>query len=194
MDNITVSKFSKPVIKKTYIGNLISRILISIIFILSSLIFTNLNNNNYKLYKDKVLNNNVRYFKYKKLYEKIFGKVLPNQTNSDVAVFNDSNKPYLKIEKYNDGEKLIYNEPTNIESIQSGIVVYIGNKENLGNTIIIQGVDDTDIWYTNINNSNLKLYDYVEKNKVIGEVDKELIIKIIKDNKNISYEEYIKTI
>ena len=123
MDNITVSKFSKPVIKKTYIGNLISRILISIIFILSSLIFTNLNNNNYKLYKDKVLNNNVRYFKYKKQYEKIFGKILPNQTNGDVAVFNDSNKPYLKIEKYNDGEKLIYNEPTNIESIQSGIVV-----------------------------------------------------------------------
>ena len=67
----------------------------------------------------------------------------------------------------------------------------MGEKENLGYTIIVQGVDDVDIWYSNIKNSSIKLYDYIETNAVLGEVDDSLIVTIVKNNKYLGYEEYI---
>ena len=194
MDDITKSKYDKKNNKESnYLSKLVSRILISIIFLLVSLIYTNISNSNYSLYKEKVLNSNIRYTKIKNIYEKYFGKVLPNKKTNDVAVFSNNNSPQ-KIEPYQEGEKIIYEENNMIEALQSGIVVYMGNKDDLGYTIIVQGVDDIDIWYSNINNSSLKLYDYVEKGKIIGEVDKELIINIIKDKDHLKYEEYLKTI
>ena len=175
------------------ISRMFSKILISIILVLASLIYTNKSDKNYALFKDKVIDSNIRLAKLRNKYEKLFGKVLPKQEEKVKQVFKED-QPSKKIEPYLDGEKIIYETVSNISAIQSGMVVFIGEKENLGNTIIIQGVDDTDIWYSNIKNSNLKLYDYVEKDKIIGEVDNELYLNIIKDKKHLKYEEYIKTI
>lgn len=49
-----------------------------------------------------------------------------------------------------------------------GLIVFIGEKEGLGNTLIIQGIDETDYWYSNIENSNFSLYDYVSKGELLG--------------------------
>ena len=40
---------------------------------------------------------------------------------------------------------------------ESGIVVFIGDKEGYGNTIIVQRIDGIDEWYGGIVNTNLKL-------------------------------------
>ena len=70
-------------------------------------------------------------------------------------------------------------------------MVYIGEKEDYGNTVIIQGVDGVDIWYGNLTNVSVKLYDYLEKDKLIGEtLDDTLYLVIKKDNEYIKYEDY----
>ena len=77
-------------------------------------------------------------------------------------------------------------------ALQSGIVVFMGQKDNYGSTVIIQGIDGVDIWYTNIN-SSLKLYDYVEKQSLVGEVNGDNITLVCqKDNEYIEYSEYEK--
>ena len=192
MDDVTISKYSNTSKNKTAkISGLFTRVLLSIIFVLLSLIYTNISDSNYNFYKQKILMNNIRYTKLKKKYEKFLGKIVPSKKTAMKEVFKKESN-YKNIEKVTNGEKIIFDGNTIVEAIQSGIVVFVGKKEDYGNTIIIQGIDDTDIWYSNVSNSDLKLYDYVEKNSVLGEVKDYLLINIIKDNNHILYEEYIK--
>ena len=73
-----------------------------------------------------------------------------------------------------------------ISVIASGIVVFIGEKEDLGNTIIIQGNDGVDIWYSNITENDIKVYDYVEAGSILGSSNSENIyITITKDGEFI---------
>ena len=77
-------------------------------------------------------------------------------------------------------------------ALESGIVVYIGDKDNYGHTIIIQQVNGIDLWYVGVNNSNLKLYDYIEKGSLIGEaLSNDIYLVYKKDGKVLNYEDYI---
>ena len=77
--------------------------------------------------------------------------------------------------------------------IEEGLVVYIGEKENYGNVIIIEGIDGIDIWYGNIENTTVKLYDYVEKNTYLGQTkDNNLFLVYSKEGKFLNYKEYLK--
>ena len=186
------SKTAKNNEEKSFISKCFTKVLCSIIFVLASLIFINSSENNYLLYKKEILTKNFPYSKINKWYEKYFGKVIETEKKEDVATMVFSNNlQYEKIEKVRDSERIVFGQKTIIESFASGIVVFMGEKENLGYTIIIQGVDDVDIWYSNIKNSSVKLYDYIETNAVLGEVDDNLILTIVKDNKYFGYEEYI---
>ena len=67
------------------------------------------------------------------------------------------------------------------------------NKDNYGNSIVIQGMDEVEITYGNISNSSLKLYDYIEKGELLGEVNgNNLYLVYSKDGNNLDYEEYLK--
>ena len=69
--------------------------------------------------------------------------------------------------------------------------MFIGEKEGYGNTVIIQGIDGVDIWYANIENVGVKLYDYTLNGTVLGEtIDDKLYLVIKKDNDFIKYEDY----
>ena len=60
-------------------------------------------------------------------------------------------------------------------------------------TIIIQQSDGIDVWYSNLSNKNVNLYDYVEDNQVIGEAkDNTLYMQFQKDGVEIDYKEVIK--
>ena len=71
------------------------------------------------------------------------------------------------------------------------MVVFIGNKDNYGNVVIIEQVNGIDMWYGNINNLSVKLYDYVKKGATIGEVNDYLYLVYKKDGKYLNYEDYI---
>lgn len=178
-----------------YLKGLISRTLITIIFVLGSIIYTNINSDNKKLYKKYVLENSLSFTKINNLYNDLFGEIdfLKKTNDNSTPVFN--NISYSSIENYKNGVKLNVGTNETINVITSGIVVYIGEKDDLGNTIIIQGNDGIDIWYSNITDTDIKVYDYIEKGSILGTSNSnEVYLTIMKDGKYQDYNEYIKTI
>ncbi len=189
MDYLNIIKKKKKH-NKTYFKNLLSKVLICIIIILCSIIY-NKQNTKTNLIQKYLFNKNITFSNINNLYNKYLGSVLPfNKLNKITkTVFNNSN--ILNIEDYYDGSKLTLDD-NNINALESGIVVYIGNKDNYNKTIIIQGTDGIDIWYGNILETNIELYDSIEKNDILGAVNnKEMFILIKKDSEVIKYEKYI---
>lgn len=60
-----------------------------------------------------------------------------------------------------------------VESVNEGIVVFVGQKEEFGNIVQIQHADGTESWYGNLGETSVKLYDYVTKKQKIGTVANE---------------------
>lgn len=167
---------------KNNISLFITKTLICSIITLSILI---LNKENNTIINKYILSDTFNFMEFNSWYSKLLNKKENNTTLVSNELFN-----YLSKENIDNGTKYIFNEETIINSLNNGIIIYKGNKDNLGNTIIVQGSDGYDIWYTNINNSDLLLYDYIEKNTIIGSSSNYINLIITKDNKYYTYEEY----
>ena len=76
--------------------------------------------------------------------------------------------------------------------IESGLVVYVGEKEGIGNTIIVQQSNGIDVKYGFLDKIDIKVYDYIEKGTIIGNSNNKLYLEFSKDGKVVSYEPYIK--
>ena len=170
----------------------ITKLLFSIIFILVSLIYIEVSTDNKNLYQDKILNNNIKFSTFNKIYNKFFNHHFEEESPKEILTFNDRIE-YKSKEKYNNSFKLEVDKEYMIPVITSGIIVYIGDKDDLGNTIIVQGNDGVDVWYSNILSTNYSLYDYVSKGDTIGVTNDEyLYLTFDKDGKYLTYEEYVK--
>ena len=141
-----------------------------------------------KLYK-----NNISFAYIKNLYNKYIGNILPLQnTLKEKQVFKEKLE-YKELSKYDNGIKLTLSESYSIPIIMGGIVIFSGEKENFGNTIIIQQSNGINTWYGNLSNTNMKLYDVVEDNQIIGEAkNNELYMLFEKDGEYIDYKEVLK--
>lgn len=127
------------------------------------------------------------------LYKKYFGNILPfeNIVPSDNSVFNEKLE-YSEANLYKDGVALSVTSNYLTPVLESGIVVFIGEKENYGNTIIVQQINGVDVWYGNVAQGDLKLYDYIEKGSLLGEVvDNKLYLVFQKEGKFLDYKEYL---
>lgn len=187
------NKFNNKVMKSKYISNLFTRTLLSVIVILISAIYVNMNDENLKNYKEKLFENSLSFTKISKSYNKVFGKVLPLELDKGTTktVFNEGIS-YNNIEKYENGYKLDLTSNA-VTALYDGIVVFIGNKDNYENTVIIQGSDGVDIWYGNINDVGVNLYDYVSKDTMLGQAnDNKLYLVFNKENDYLGYENYLK--
>lgn len=186
-------KVNSNILKSKYISFLFTRTLLAIIVILVSAIYVNMNDKNLKNYREKLFEKSLSFNKISKSYNKVFGKVLPLEIEKGTTktVFNDG-LSYSKIDKYENGFKL--NMTSNaVTSLYDGIVVFIGNKDNYKNTVIVQGSDGVDIWYGNVSNVSVTLYDYITKDTIIGEAaDNTLYLVFNKENEYLGYEEYLK--
>ena len=190
--NTTSSYKENLPFKSKYAKNLISRVLITVIFVLGSIIFTNISDDNKALYQKYVLEDSLEFTKINELYQSVFGDVdiakQDNNTDSEV-VFGDVS--YTNIEPFKNGVKLTVGMNEAISVITSGIVVFIGEKDDLGNTVIIQGNDGVDIWYSNITDTDISVYDYIEAGSILGSSNSEdIYLTINKDGEFINYEEY----
>lgn len=178
-----------------YIKGLMARILISALLFLTVAIFIKSSPKNGELIYKYVYKDNIFYTKIKGYYDKYLSGVVPfnnlfNKENTKV-VFNEK-LTFIEKNKYLDGVKLKVTTNYLVPIKESGIVVYIGNKENYGNTVIIQGSDGNDIWYGNIENINVSLYDYVDKGDFLGEVNGEILYLVFsKDGNFLDYEKFI---
>lgn len=167
----------------------LTKFLLAIIFFLISIIFTNISDKNLLFYKEYVFTESLPFTKIKGWYEDLFGEVLPSD-DSIATVFNGK-LVYKEIEDYEDGEKLVVSKNSLVNNITSGIVVFSGDKDNYGNTVIVQGIDGVDIWYGNLENVSVNLYDYIEAGSIIGQTKNEnLYLVIKKNNEYIKYENY----
>jgi len=178
------SKKSKSVIK-TFITKFL---VLTFIFLITIICIKK--DNNIKTYLCKnVFSKNFSFTKIRSIYTKYFGSILPFDNISIEPVFSEKLE-YFSINKYNDGIVLSVN-PNYLVPVQySGIVVFIGEKEGLGNTVIIESENVT-IWYSNIN-SSIELYDEVKKGEYLGEtIDDKLYLVFQKDGSIVDYKEYI---
>lgn len=189
--NLALSgKEKKQQVPSNYITNLFTRTLISVILVLGCAIFVNLKDENLLFFKNHVFHETLAFTKANELYTKYFGSIVPDANPNTIPVFND-NRVFSKIEAYNDSYKANMNLDT-LSTLESGIVVFAGEKENFGQTVIIQGIDGVDIWYSNLVSSSVTMYDYIEKGTILGEVNnKEAILTFMENGAYIGYEKYI---
>jgi len=149
-------------------------------------------------YKNKIVTtiyeDQISFVKIRNFYDKYLGGVIPlEQVMDNVSpVFNEE-LDYFSESIYYDGVKLEVINNYLVPIIEEGMVVYIGEKENYGNVVIIEGISGVSIWYGNINRVAVKLYDYVDAGSYLGEtVDNYLYLVYSKDNIFLDYKEYLK--
>ena len=190
----TTSKFLKNNnTKKSFFKSFINKSLICIIIFLICLITLKNNPSLKEKVYNYVFNNNIAFSKLHDLYDKYLGGVVPFDNllvDDTVSVFSEKMQ-YTKKEDYNSGVKLTVDNNYLVPVLESGIVVYIGEKEGYGDTIIIQQVNGVDAWYSNVN-TNIALYDYVEKGSLLGNTkDSNLYLYFQKNGEFIDYKEFI---
>lgn len=189
--NISNNKSNKSIKNNKKIDFLLTKILVVIIITLITLILSKSSNALDNLIKKHVFENTFDFNKYMNKYSKYFTEFIPFENLlKTTSVFNEELK-YTEKSKYLDGYKLAVDNSYLVPSIKSGLVVYIGEKEKYGNVVIIQQVDGVDMWYGNLNNINVKLYDYIEEGKLIGDTHEDYLYLVLeREGKYLEYEDY----
>ena len=79
-----------------------------------------------------------------------------------------------------------------IPVIKSGIVVFAGEKEGYGNTVVVQQGDGIEVWYGNIKDIKVEMYDYLKTGDILGEINgTKMYLVFTKDGKRLDYKKYI---
>ncbi len=166
-----------------------TRVLICIIILLLSLIGTSINSKVKNFYKEYIFNDSFQFMKFNNFFSKIAGTTEEKEENS-VPVMK-SFLEYESKEKFLNGEKYYGVKDNFVTTLSGGIVTFVGDKDDYGRTVIIQGSNGFDIWYFLLDETDVKIYDYVKASEIIGNIDKEFGLVITKDNKYYTYEEYV---
>lgn len=167
---------------KKIISYILNQVLTIIIFIMIILIISNYSVKFRNFLKEDVLSSSMNFSYFNNIIDKI-----TNIFKSEITIpVNNEVKEYIK---YKDGVKYITKEGENVLLKSSGIITLIEEKEDYGNTIVVQQSDGYYAWYSNIE-PKVKLYDYVEMGSVIGVSKGEYYYVLLKDNKPVNIDEY----
>ncbi len=170
------------------------RFLITILLTVATLIILKKYPNLKDKFYNEVYEKNISFASINHFYKNIFGSPIPFSDyfeSKTKPVFNEK-LTYYKSEEYQDGVKLIVDKNYLVPSLESGMVVFIGDKDNYPNTIIVEQVNGINVWYSNIENINVDLYDYIDKGTLLGStINDELYLVYKKDGKVLDYNDYI---
>ena len=184
-------RVEKRLVLKPKIKRIIKKAMLSIILLLLGLIINKGNPKLKEYLKINIYEKSISFTKNQKIYKKYFGKILNKEEISTKPVFSEK-LVFSNEEKYNDGVKLTVENNYQVPVIESGVIIYLGDKDNYGKTIIVEQVDGIQVSYSNISTSNYKMYDYIEKGEIIGNtIDDKLIITFQKEGKYLDYKKYI---
>ncbi len=186
-------RVQEKLVLKSSIKVFLSKIMLTTILFLLGMIITKQNPEIKDMLNKKIYEESFKFIDKKLNYEKYFGKILSldKQSQKEKRVFSEKIS-YKKVEKYKNGAKLIVDNNYLVPTLESGVVIYVGTKDDYKDSIIVEQVNGIDMLYGNINISNIKLYDYIEKGSVIGETNtNELYLVGQKDGKYLEYQEYI---
>lgn len=178
--------------KRFFIG-LSSRVLIAAILFLIALI--GCKNPSIKGFiNEQVYHTNIAFAEIRKWFSENVGDILPfqNVIPKEKPVFSEK-LIYQEANIYQDGVSLQVGENYLVPTLESGIVVFMGEKEGYGKTVVVQQVNGVDVWYSNITvSTDIKLYDYIEKGSMIGESMGERIYLVFqKEGKFLNYQDYL---
>lgn len=184
---------NKTQINKHFIAEIVNKTLLSGVMLLVCLCVVRVNSNFKDWINKNVYHTNFSFAKYDKLYKQYFGNIFPiSNLNPDTSLVFDEKLTYKSSEAYKEGVKLVVGDNYLVPVLESGIIVFSGNKDNYGNTVIIQQVNGIDLWYVGVENSNYKIYDYVEKGQLLGEsINSEIYLYYQKAGEFLDYKEYL---
>ena len=171
----------------------ISKFCISIILFLLGIILIKKNPSTKQWLDKKIFRESLPFQQLQSVYEKYFGNALSleKMVSKTEPVFHES-FPYEAVEAYQNGAKVKVENHSMIPALESGVVVYIGEKKDLGTTIIIEQVDGVDTYYSHLHTIQRKLYDYVEKGEVLGEAyGNEVYLTFQKKGEYLNYQDYL---
>lgn len=180
--------------KPNFFIRLLSKLLVCIVIFLGVMVVLKVDKNSNQVIYKYLYDNNINFAFLNNLYQKYLGDILPFQkiTKKDVSIVFNEELKYSDSSVYKDGVCLKVEDSYLVPLLESGIVVFSGEKEGYGKTVIIEQVDGVSVWYSNIDNLNVKLYDYVNKGEFLGEAKGKLYLVFQKDGKYLDYKEYLK--
>jgi stage IV sporulation protein FA len=173
------------------IKKIIYKVLLVSIIVLFGTLIVNKSSSIKELVYDKVYVNYLNFSSIKNIYNMYLGDIIPFQDIiKEQPVFNEKIK-YNELSTYNNGVKLTLNNNI-VPILDSGIVIFIGNKDNFNKTVIIENSDGVEEWYGNLDNIKVNLYDYVNKNDILGDTNNNtLYLEFMKDNKPLDYNKFL---
>lgn len=189
----TKKTVKKRLVLKRSVRNFFTRLLITVIIFLVGMILVKSDYNVKNVILKQVYDKNFEFTRIKELYEKYFGNILSidKLALKEQSVFQET-LSYQKANTYLDGVKLKVSKNYMVPVLESGIVIFIGEKEGYGNTIVIEQIDGVDVYYSNVVDDGIQLYDYVEKGSLLGEAqDEKLYLVFQKDGEYLNYKDYI---
>ncbi len=183
---------NKSTLSKFLFTILIKSLIVVLLFLLS-MIFIRQNDKNKKIFKEKVYNNSLSFAKIYNLYSKYLGDALPfkDTIKDDTKKVSNEKITYSSIKKEGDDYLLVVPSNYTLQSIKSGIVIEVKKDDKYKNIVKIQDKSGVNITYKNLNEVEVKLYDYVEKGEILGSTSDKLYINFEKDGKYLSYEKYL---
>jgi stage IV sporulation protein FA len=115
-------------------------------------------------------------------YEETFGKQLALLPSSDKEVEEESENVSTEVqyalpasgkisEEFDDNGQRItieVGQDAPVEAMNGGLVLFVGEKDGFGKTVVIQHSDKSETWYGNLNDVNVSLYEYIKKGTQIG--------------------------
>lgn len=187
-------KNEKKSLIKNLVFSMIIKSLIVVVLFLGSLIYIKQSNDNKNKFKNVVYNNSLSFAKIYDVYKKYLGDVIPfkNIFKDNTKLVSSEKLSYEQIKKEDNGYILSVSKDYITPSITSGIIVEKKVSSKYENVITVQDKNGLNITYGLIKNTNVKLYDYIEKGEIIGQASEELYLSFKKDNKYLSYEKVLK--
>lgn len=193
MDNY--EKYKKAYYKKHHLVKrkykFVNKLLVLGILFVGVLITVKVNPTAASWVKTHVYMDNFSFAQIENWYNKYIGGIFSSNDDEVTQVFSGT-IPYTSLEPYYDGVRLKVSSGSVVESLLSGIIVSIEETEHYGNTIVVEQVDGVSVWYGNVDVSDVKLYDYVEKGQILGmSRSEELYLVLMKDGAYLNYQDYV---
>lgn len=177
---------------KRTVFRFLTEIMLSVILLLAALILSKNVTMREQIYK-YVYEDNLSFKQIESIYQKYFGFLVPSEKEEETE-FVSSEKLVYKEENEleNGGVRLTFNKKQEISAFMDGLVLFVGEKEGYGKTLVLEQTDGVEAWYVNIENESFKIYDYIKKGEIIGTTKENYIdLYFKKKGEVVSYQDYI---
>jgi len=94
----------------------------------------------------------------------------PNDTVEQVTAIPVSGRLLESFKKNGKGIIVETVLDKNVEAIDAGVVIFVGEDLTHGKTVIVQQADGMDVWYGELQEIYVTLYEHVQKGQALGQV------------------------